>query len=156
MNKNVDSAKKVDVSKILGKYGVYIALLVLFVVMSFASSSFLTVTNLFNILKQNAVYGVLAVGMTFVIVTGGIDLSRRCNCCIGCLFCDKTGTGWVWSSSYCSYFSWAYYRCCLWCIQWIIYCNSKYPCIYCNISNMYNCPWYCICIYRWTTDYRCF
>ena len=38
MNKNVDSAKKVDVSKILGKYGVYIALLVLFVVMSFASS----------------------------------------------------------------------------------------------------------------------
>ena len=30
MNKNVDSAKKVDVSKILGKYGVYIALLVLF------------------------------------------------------------------------------------------------------------------------------
>ena len=48
MNKNVDSAKKVDVSKILGKYGVYIALLVLFVVMSFASSSFLTVTNLFK------------------------------------------------------------------------------------------------------------
>ena len=50
MNKNVDSAKKIDISKILGKYGVYIALLVLFVVMSFASNSFLTVTNLFNIL----------------------------------------------------------------------------------------------------------
>ena len=45
MNKNVDSAKKIDITKNLGKYGVYIALLVLFVVMSFASNSFLTVTN---------------------------------------------------------------------------------------------------------------
>ncbi|MDD3339163.1 MAG: ABC transporter permease [Lachnospiraceae bacterium] len=79
MNKqrsNADVAnKKVNVGAILGKYGVYIALLVLFVALSFASESFLTVTNLFNILKQNAVYGILAVGMTFVIVTGGIDLS---------------------------------------------------------------------------------
>ena len=77
MNKNRsgDSAKKINVGAILGKYGVYIALLVLFIAMSVASSSFLTVTNIFNILKQNAVYGVLAVGMTFVIVTGGIDLS---------------------------------------------------------------------------------
>ena len=49
--------------------------LVLIIVMTIASPSFLNVTNIFNILKQNAVYGVLAVGMTFVIVTGGIDLS---------------------------------------------------------------------------------
>ena len=89
MTKNVDSAKKVDVSKILGKYGVYIALLVLFVVMSFASSSFLTVTNLFNILKQNAVYGVLAVGMTFVIVTGGIDLSVGAIVALAACFATK-------------------------------------------------------------------
>lgn len=74
-NRNGDSTKKVKVGTILGKYGVYIALLLLFLIMSVASSNFLTVTNLFNILKQNAVYGVLAVGMTFVIVTGGIDLS---------------------------------------------------------------------------------
>lgn len=69
MNKSVDSVKKMNIGAIIGKYGVYIALLVLFVVMSITSDSFLTVTNLFNILKQNAVYGVLAVGMTFVIVT---------------------------------------------------------------------------------------
>ena len=56
MNKNVDSAKKIDISKILGKYGVYIALLVLFVVMSFASNSFLTVTNLFNILRRPQIW----------------------------------------------------------------------------------------------------
>lgn len=77
MNKEIgrDTGNRVKIGAILGKYGVYIALLVLFVSLSIASSSFLTVTNIFNILKQNSVYGILAVGMTFVIVTGGIDLS---------------------------------------------------------------------------------
>ena len=63
------------VGSLIGKYGVYIALVVMFVAMSFASPTFLSVTNLFNILKQNAVIGIIAVGMTFVIVTGGSDLS---------------------------------------------------------------------------------
>lgn len=89
MNKNVDSAKKINIGKILGKYGVYIALLVLFIIMSIASSSFLNVTNLFNILKQNAVYGVLAVGMTFVIVTGGIDLSVGAVVAMAACFATK-------------------------------------------------------------------
>ena len=77
MNKEIgrDTGNRVKIGAVLGKYGVYIALLVLFVSLSIASSSFLTVTNIFNILKQNSVYGILAVGMTFVIVTGGIDLS---------------------------------------------------------------------------------
>ena len=69
------AGRSTPIGTILGKYGIYIALFVLFAAMSVSSSSFLTVNNLFNILKQNAVYGVLAVGMTFVIVTGGIDLS---------------------------------------------------------------------------------
>ena len=75
MKKGNASGKQRSIGGIIGKYGVYIALLVLFVVMSVASSNFLNVTNLLNILKQNAVFGVIAVGMTFVIVTGGIDLS---------------------------------------------------------------------------------
>lgn len=77
MNKDIGkgTGNHVRIGTVLGKYGVYIALLVLFVTLSIASSSFLTVTSLFNILKQNSVYGILAVGMTFVIVTGGIDLS---------------------------------------------------------------------------------
>ena len=75
MNKTSASGKKMSVGAIIGKYGVYIALVLLFLVMSIASPSFLNVTNLLNILKQNSVYGVIAVGMTFVIVTGGIDLS---------------------------------------------------------------------------------
>lgn len=91
MNKNTGeaSAKKMNIGNLLGKYGVYIALLILFVVMSLASSNFLTVTNLFNILKQNAVYGVLAVGMTFVIVTGGIDLSVGAIVALAACFAAK-------------------------------------------------------------------
>lgn len=89
MNKNIDSAEKMKIGTILGKYGVYIALLILFIVMSVASSSFLTVTNIFNILKQNAVYGVLAVGMTFVIVTSGIDLSVGAIVAMSACFATK-------------------------------------------------------------------
>src|SRR4051794_30618198 len=38
-------------------------------------SSFLSKDNLFNVLRQGSVVGVLAIGMTFVIATAGIDLS---------------------------------------------------------------------------------
>ena len=89
MNKGNEAVKKINIGTILGKYGVYIALLVLIIVMTIASPSFLNVTNIFNILKQNAVYGVLAVGMTFVIVTGGIDLSVGSIVAITACFATK-------------------------------------------------------------------
>src|SRR4051812_19880957 len=37
--------------------------------------SFLSTDNLFNVLRQGSIVGVLAIGMTFVIATAGIDLS---------------------------------------------------------------------------------
>ncbi len=49
--------------------------LVLAVVLSLASPFFFTERNLFNILDQSVVLGIVAVGMTLVILTGGIDLS---------------------------------------------------------------------------------
>lgn len=51
------------------------ALIVLFVVFSLASPNFLQFDNIVNILLATAVNGVLALGVTFVIITGGIDLS---------------------------------------------------------------------------------
>ena len=51
------------------------ALIVVFVFLSFASPDFLTADNLFNIGSQTAVVAVIAVGMTLVIITAGIDLS---------------------------------------------------------------------------------
>jgi ribose/xylose/arabinose/galactoside ABC-type transport system permease subunit len=37
--------------------------------------SFLTIDNFLNVLRRSSVYGIIAVGMTFVIISGGIDLS---------------------------------------------------------------------------------
>lgn len=45
------------------------------VCLSLLSPYFLTQNNIFNILDQSVVIGIVAVGMTFVILTGGIDLS---------------------------------------------------------------------------------
>jgi ribose transport system permease protein len=49
--------------------------LLIAVALSLLSPYFLTRTNLFNILDQSVVVGIVSVGMTFVILTGGIDLS---------------------------------------------------------------------------------
>ena len=49
--------------------------LLLAIILSLSSPYFLTERNIFNILDQSVVIGIVAVGMTFVILTGGIDLS---------------------------------------------------------------------------------
>ncbi|GAB5469225.1 MAG: ABC transporter permease [Rhodospirillales bacterium] len=49
--------------------------LVLAILLSLASPYFLTTSNLLNLLDQSVVIGIVAIGMTFVILTGGIDLS---------------------------------------------------------------------------------
>lgn len=59
----------------LSQFAIYIALLALIIVFSFTAKGFLTVNNMFNILRQVSVHGIAAVGMTFVILTGGIDIS---------------------------------------------------------------------------------
>jgi ribose transport system permease protein len=51
------------------------ALIVVFAFLSFASPVFLSADNLFNIGSQTAVVAVIAIGMTLVIITAGIDLS---------------------------------------------------------------------------------
>lgn len=52
-----------------------IALLVLIAVVSSLSPNFFTLNNMFNILQQTSVNAIMAVGMTLVILTSGIDLS---------------------------------------------------------------------------------
>ncbi len=48
---------------------------VLFLVFGFTSTHFLSPANLLNIIKQMSIVGILAIGMTMVILVGGIDLS---------------------------------------------------------------------------------
>jgi ribose transport system permease protein len=63
--------------------------------------SFLSVASLINILNQSAVYGVLSVGMTLVILTGGIDLSVGSLIAFGGVICAlvvRAGAepAWLW------------------------------------------------------------
>ncbi|MEX1297288.1 MAG: ABC transporter permease [Candidatus Limnocylindrales bacterium] len=53
----------------------FIALIVLVVFFAFVEDAFLTGANVEILIKQTALNGILAIGMTFVILTGGIDLS---------------------------------------------------------------------------------
>jgi ribose/xylose/arabinose/galactoside ABC-type transport system permease subunit len=55
--------------------GMIAGLLALSVALWIATPHFLTASNLLNVVEQSAIIGIIAVGMTFVILTGGIDLS---------------------------------------------------------------------------------
>ena len=55
--------------------GIFAALVLLILVFSVSTRVFLTVDNLMNIVRQVSILGILAVGMTMVIVSGEIDLS---------------------------------------------------------------------------------
>lgn len=57
------------------KYGIVISFFLLCLGLSLISNRFLTWTNVLNVLRQSSINGIIAVGMTFVILTGGIDLS---------------------------------------------------------------------------------
>ena len=58
-----------------GTAGPLVGLILLCVLLSLATDTFLSVRNALNILDQVTVLGVMAIGMTFVILIGGIDLS---------------------------------------------------------------------------------
>ncbi|MBA4698994.1 MAG: ABC transporter permease [Ruminococcus sp.] len=55
--------------------GILIALLILCIVLSITSGSFLTASNLLNVSQQISTNFLIAIGMTFIILLGGIDLS---------------------------------------------------------------------------------
>lgn len=62
-------------SALLRRYGVLVAFLVLVAVITVAQPSFLAGGNLANILSQWAPVGIMGIGMTYVVITGGFDLS---------------------------------------------------------------------------------
>ena len=55
--------------------GIILVIIVACVFMNFRSENFLTPNNILNILRQISVYGILACGMAFAMMTGGIDLT---------------------------------------------------------------------------------
>lgn len=60
---------------IVKAFGIVFVFLVICLFFSLSSEFFLTWNNISNILRQSSINGILAVGVTFVVLTGGIDLS---------------------------------------------------------------------------------
>ncbi|NVP58688.1 ABC transporter permease subunit [Mycoplana rhizolycopersici] len=60
---------------IIQEYGIFLAFLLLAFILSVSNQYFLTPGNISNVLLQTSINGILAIGMTFVILTRGIDLS---------------------------------------------------------------------------------
>ncbi|KOO41252.1 ribose ABC transporter permease [Priestia koreensis] len=67
--------KKNHVENIMQKLGPLLGLFILIVIVSVLNPSFLAPLNILNLLRQVAINALIAYGMTFVILTGGIDLS---------------------------------------------------------------------------------
>nr|WP_232322051.1 ribose ABC transporter permease [Photobacterium jeanii] len=74
-NSNTGSTNKLFTKEWLIEQKSLIALIFLIIVVSFLNPNFFTVDNILNILRQTSVNAIIAVGMTLVILTAGIDLS---------------------------------------------------------------------------------
>lgn len=68
-------SKSDKAGRILDKMGLFLVLLLFIVIMTILTPSFLTLNNMKNLLIQSTILCTLSLGMTFVIITGGIDLS---------------------------------------------------------------------------------
>lgn len=63
--------KRIDISKFQSLIG----LIVFSIIVTFINNRFMTASNILNVLRQTSINAVIATGMTFAILTGGIDLS---------------------------------------------------------------------------------
>lgn len=72
--------------------GVLIALVVLCVALSFASPYFFTLRNIFNVLQGMSTIGIMAIGMTMVLVSGGLDLSVGSALAVGAMLTARLMT----------------------------------------------------------------
>lgn len=81
--------KNRNLSSILGEYGAFIALAALFIVLSLISSEFRQPSNILNLLRQASFNGLIAVGMTCVILSDGIDLSVGSTFALSSIICAE-------------------------------------------------------------------
>jgi ribose transport system permease protein len=72
---NTKKANSVKISGILLKYSAFLMLIVLIIVATILSPVFLSVGNVFNVLRQQTPHALVALGVLLTILTGGIDLS---------------------------------------------------------------------------------
>lgn len=76
--------------KYLQDYGSFIALILLIIAISIVSPDFRTINNFLSLLRQSAINGLIAFGMTCIILTGGIDLSVGSILALTSIICAHT------------------------------------------------------------------
>ncbi|CCY77710.1 ribose ABC transporter permease [Brachyspira aalborgi] len=82
--------KNKNMIQYLQDYGSFIALIFLVIVIGAISPDFRTVNNFLSLLRQSAINGLIAFGMTCVILTGGIDLSVGSVLALTSIICAHT------------------------------------------------------------------
>ena len=81
---------------VLRRQGALIALILVLVVSSISFNGFLSSYNILNVLGDNAPLGLIALGMTFVIITGGIDLSVGSTVALSTVIVSLTSPHGMW------------------------------------------------------------
>ncbi len=81
--------KERNIGSILGEYGAFIALVLLAVVLGIISPEFRAPSNLLNLLRQASFNGLIAIGMTCVILSDGIDLSVGSVFALSAIICAE-------------------------------------------------------------------
>ena len=71
---------KARVGRVLAAQGILIAFIVFMVVFTIANPKFLSVDNVLSVIRSSAILGVMALGVTFVVISGNLDLSVGSMC----------------------------------------------------------------------------
>jgi ribose/xylose/arabinose/galactoside ABC-type transport system permease subunit len=69
------TSRSTKVKHFIGDYGLLIVFAIVILFLALAAPRFLSIDNLVNVIRQSSIIGFLALGMTFVMITAGIDLS---------------------------------------------------------------------------------
>lgn len=72
----------IKVKEFAKKNTLFLVFVVICAIFSLATDSFLTVSNITDVIRTNTINGLLAVGLTYVILSGGIDLSVEATVCL--------------------------------------------------------------------------
>lgn len=75
------------VIEVVKKYAIFVAFIALLVLFSIASPNFLTVKNFMSVARQASMSGVASVGILFVLLLGGIDMSIGSSVSLVCVLC---------------------------------------------------------------------
>src|SRR3989304_1977272 len=85
--------KKINIRNVIKNYGIALVLVVIVIILTILRPNFINPANLIEIMRQVSFTGIVAVGMTFCLLTGGIDLSVGSNVGLAVVVCALIMSG---------------------------------------------------------------